>query len=141
MQHKFIKLFILTGLLILAGNGFAKKISSADLARTITRATFKTRAEVNISFLWEKVIYARDVMRRPARMGAGKTVIGVDKETTSCKGILIQGNQIITPADCVKNGDFKLQKISLTFANGKTGIGLVDTLRIQEDVAYIPLSK
>ena len=55
MQHKFIKLFILTGLLILAGNGFAKKISSADLARTITRATFKTRAEVNISFLWEKV--------------------------------------------------------------------------------------
>lgn len=138
---KLIKLFISAGLFIFAGSSFAQPVSQTDLQRAITRATLPAQAQVNITFSWEKVIYARDVMRRPARMGAGKTVIGADKQTTSCKGILTQGNEVITPAVCAENGKFALKKINLKLANGKTVSYLANALRVKEDVAYIRLSK
>lgn len=140
MKHKTLT-FLLTACLLALGNFAFAEISADELQRSLTHATQLAQAEVTVSFLWEKKVRARDVMSRPARMGAGNAVIRVDRETTSCKGILTNQNNVITPAVCAENGNFELKQISLQLKNGKTATGASSVMSIKEDIAYIRVTK
>lgn len=140
-MNKHITSVVLSSILCISSLGVAQT-HSANLTRNVACATQKHLAEVNVTLDWAREIKMEDVMVRPARGGARKSNVVLNKQTkqTTCKGILTHKGQVVIPTVCTDQGDWQLTKLTLVFANGKKGVGPAETLRIKDEVAYIKVN-
>ncbi|MBO4675519.1 MAG: hypothetical protein J5601_05510 [Elusimicrobiaceae bacterium] len=136
MNKYFLKI-VIAGILSIGSLGFAQ--TTANLQRNITRVAQTQQAEVKITLDWFREVEMREFMVRPARGGIHKSKIVLDKKTkqTQCKGVLTQAGQVVMPAVCAKQGNWQLSQFTLTFANGKKGIGNSKAFRMEGEVVYI----
>lgn len=120
------------------GVAHAQPSADANLQRRLNQEIQTQQAKVEININWEKEIHMRDVMSRPPRMGAGNPVIGVKQDTTTCQGVLLEGNtRIALPAVCFKNGNFEIKQLRLSFSNGRQATGTKSCIYTQDDMGYI----
>ena len=139
---KLKQVIILAGTFLLCNGVQAENITSAQIERNLNQAVLLDQARVQIATDWEKEVHMRDLMARPPRMGAGNPVIEVKHTTKNCQGVLLAGNEYVAvPAVCLKNGNFSLKQVRLSFANGRQATGKQGSVSIQGDIGYIRLGK
>jgi len=137
-MNKYISLISMCSMFFTGSLCFAQ-VSTASMQRQIATQMHAKQAEVQITLDWTQEVEMREVMLRPVRgfVHPSKIVLTTRQKTTHCRGMLIETGQVVTPAVCVRNGNWDLSKITLAFSNGKQGIGAAGSVSVKEDVAYI----
>lgn len=115
-----------------------------DLQTQVERKTAQTRlaraARVQLDFEWKKQEY----LERRVRFRPGKKIrvpYPAEYKTTRCAGVLLNNSRVATPSSCAEYKDgFELQKITLTFSNGKKAVGSSQTMRVDGDIAQITVA-
>ena len=109
----------------------------AQEARDIQTRT--VRAVVSLNFTWAKYATERQFDTYPSRGGVHKSqeVLITKTKNTQCKGILLDNETVATPEVCTHRKGWKLEKITLTFANNTEAEKTANNLEIIEDIAYI----
>ena len=111
----------------------ALSLEAAKLERTMTEQIRVEQARVQITLYWEK-----EVQRSVHRGGVRSMQNQTQRTETTCQGILLEGNvQVAAPASCFKYEDFSLRQMQLSFSNGKQAVASAQSVRLQEDLAYI----
>lgn len=138
-MNKYFLQVVVSSILCIGNLSFAQ--TTADLQRNITRVAQTQQAEVKITLDWFREVEMRDVMLRPSRGGIHKSKVVLDKQTkqTQCKGVLVQTGQVVMPKVCMKR-NWQLSQFTLSFANGKKGVGTSKSFRTKGDVVYIEVS-
>ena len=132
---------ILIGLgLLLLGTAQAQPLSADIIGENLNDAVAAQQAKVQLMLTWEREVRVQDFMSRPARYKAGDTMVRTDTQTTSCQGVLLAGNtQVAVPAVCLEQADSSLQKIRLTFANGRQADVAPSKVSVRGELGYISL--
>ena len=109
---------------------------SEKLDRVLTAAQAKIAVRVKVTLA--KPVYMSDMMCRPVR---GKdVVIRTDYKEQTCTGRLsAQKTQVYVPLSCVQDENYKAEKISLTFADGRNVKKSAKALHLHENSAHIAL--
>ena len=138
-MNKYLSQIVVCSILCISNMGFAQ--TNVALQRNIAHNVQVKQAEVKITLDWFREVEIRDVMVRPVRGFVHKSKVVLDKQTkqTQCKGVLVQTGQVVMPNVCMKR-NWLLNKFTLTFANGKKGIGTSKSFRKKGDVVYIEIA-
>ncbi len=138
MKDSLIKIMLMVLLFGMSSHGNAAELFATDLERSITQQLVSQQARVQIQLDWEKEIRMRDVMFRHPRPGVGNPVLQVKQRTTSCQGMLLEGNRrVALPAVCLKEDDFTLKAVHLTFSNQRKASGTGRAVYVQKDIGYV----
>lgn len=131
------KIAVLLLILSLAPTAFCNPSVRTQVERTITRASLAKGARVELKFEWKKQEYLeRRVRFRPGRKI--RVPYPAEHKTTQCVGVLLNNARVATASSCLKESSgFKLQKITLTFSNGKSGKTSARKASVNGDIAQI----
>lgn len=142
-MKRTIRVFIFSILCVnLLGMAQAQPTQAKKLEQKVRAAFLASQAQVQVRTDWEKKIYLQQVLKRPMRPQAHNQLLSLERQTTLCKGMLLEGNRwVAIPAVCLQKEDFSLANIHLTFANGRQALGTKDSVVIQGDMGYIHLGK
>jgi len=140
MKKTSYKISILLGGLLLCAPLYAKQLQPEVSEQNVRQAVRFEQAKVQLTFTWEREVRVRDLMLRPARHKAGDTVVRVDHETTSCQGVLLEGNtHVAVPAVCAERAGSSLQNIHLAFINGRQTDVTPHSISVRGELDYISL--
>lgn len=131
------KIAVLLLILSLAPAAFCNPSVRTQVERTISRASLAKGARVELKFEWKKQEYLeRHVRFRPGRKI--RVPYQAEHKTTQCVGVLLNNARVATASSCLKESSgFKLQKITLTFSNGKSGKTSARKASVNGDIAQI----
>ena len=111
---------------------------NTQVQRQVYAAAQEATSRASIQFTWEKAVRISDVMMRRPR--GADVVIQRDRATTTCSGVVSKENRVYFVSDCLAPGSFALehlQKVQITFANGKQVVGGKNTVEKYKDVAWV----
>ena len=110
-----------------------------QLQRTISEQIRADHARVHLVLHWEKEVHLHHArIRHNLRARIAQSAVQMQKTQTTCQGILLEGNvQVAAPASCFKYADFSLRQVQLSFSNGKQATASAQSVRLQDDLAYI----
>ena len=137
-------------LLVLAGVSLPALAENRELTNKIRRTVAtsipkKVAApyEVKIHMDFSKEVKVEDVMLRRARKPAdGQQVLYVKEKQAACLGVLTENkDKVLFPAVCLKQGDYQLQKISLSFSNGRSSAGAAAAVKVKGDIAALAVNR
>lgn len=111
-----------------------------QLTRHLNRFVYQQQRKVQIILDWKKIIRARDLLTRPARGGAGNTVVGVKTKQTYCRGYYTNKKQVVFSSDCIAEDDFKLAHITLLLPNGQKISPTVKELHKDKSAVWVIVS-
>lgn len=116
---------------------FCKQPLRTQVRRTVSRTRLAQSARAELQFEWKKQEY----LEKAVRFRAGRKIrvpYPAEYKTTQCAGVLLNNARVATAASCLKEaGGFKLQKITVSFPNGKSGAADINKTVINEEITLI----
>ena len=115
------------GVLFICLNAVAVFASDIELTNRVTRAATLAQLQlaensykVEISLHWKKEVTLGDMMlREPRRPAHKEQIMRTEQKETFCQGVLTnEGQQVLMPASCLREGKYKLDALTLQFQNG-----------------------
>lgn len=133
MKKTVLILFVLC----LACSAFCKQPIRTQVQRTVAQTRLAKNARVELKFDWKKQEYLeKNVRFRPGRKI--RVPYPAQDKTTQCAGVLLPNDRVATAASCLKEAKgFKLQQITVSFSNGKSGAAAVSGASVKGDIAQI----
>lgn len=124
-MNKYLLRSVIPGLLCAVGLGFVHA-ATPELQRNIVDAIADAivikQAEVNVAYHFVREVEKRvfEERRRPRELTFRSKVVNVmEDKVTQCKGMLIEGNKVVTPSSCLLGGVWEADYVKLAFSNGK----------------------
>lgn len=138
MKNLYKKLFALA-LVLTTLPSFGQNMQT-QVERTVAQVQLARAARVQLDFEWKKQEY----LERRVRFRPGKKIrvaYPAEYKTIRCTGVLLNNSRVATPSSCTEYKDgFELQKVTLTFSNGKKAVGLAQSVRVNGDIAQITVA-
>jgi len=108
-----------------------------NLARITANALAEVTVQVRVKLA--KPVYMSDVMFRPVR-GGKNVVVRTDYKEQKCTGRLsAQKTHVVVPVSCAVAEDYKVEQVSLTFADGKQVKKSGKAVELKDKSAHIRL--
>lgn len=113
---------------------------TTKVQRGVAQRQMVHSASVQLNFSWKK----QEFLERRVRFHPGKKIrvpYPAEYKTTQCMGVLLNTSKVATPATCAKDGNgFELEKVTLTFTNGKQAVGTAKNVQINGEIAQISVA-
>lgn len=117
----------------------AQENMHTQLVRRINNMVYQNNKSIQVIMDWEKAVRVRDLLSRPARFNSGNTVVAVKTKKTYCRGYSAGEKKVYFAANCLRDTDFKLARVTVVLPNGQQFLPAKKDLRIDGNIAKITL--